>query len=422
MLTYPKYERKCGWIVPGEDPVDSQKLKDQQSCDAVIVGAGYTGLAIARRLSELCPSIDIRVLEADKIGFGSPGRNSGFVLEHAFPGMSQNAAGVLYKQYCKTHEEISRLSSLSEIAEATSHVFKGAATPRGLKSLKGLAEHLEQSGQPYEMLSEKQVGDISGSSYYLGGIMLPGSRLVNPYVLIRELARNLPSNIRLHSDSPAVSIEQHGSRWQVNTREGGLTTPRVYLANNAFAKHLGYGKSRSVTIYTYAGVTAPLDKAELAWVTAKGQWGVLPANRLGSTLRTTDDGRLLIRSMYGYEQEGGDEVGEILQQSLARRFPDLTGARTLDHWWGGTTSLTTNGAPLWGELKRGLYASIGCNGVGILKGWMLGRELAQLSCGRPTLDVPGLFGKPGWMPPEPARRMGFLAVSGIEKLLAGREI
>ena len=207
----------------------------------------------------------------------------------------------------------------------------------------------------------------------------------------------------------------------MTTPEGVLQAPKVFLANNAFAKNLGYGQGHSVTIYTYAAITEPLAPKERQQVMGEGQWGLLPAHRLGSTLRTTDDGRLLIRGMYGYEKEGGREVEQILQRSLQKRFPDLESAQSLARWWGGTTALTSNGAPLWGELKSGLYASIGCNGVGIIKGWMLGQELAQLACNQSTLDIHGLFGKPGWIPPEPLRQLGFLAVSELEKNMAGNE-
>lgn len=419
MLTYPRYRRNCGWEVDESAPLNCSRLVNKNDCDSIIIGGGYTGLAIAKRLAELRPGDDIRVLDADTIGAGSSGRNSGFVLEHDFSKRSQTAASELYRHYRNTHDEMAAQVSLPDMA---SEVFKAAATPRGVDSLRKLANHLAASNQPFEILDANRVKEITGSDYYLSGVKLPGSRLLNPYTLVRALARTLPSNVQLHIESPALSIEYQGQRWKVNTPEGILVAPRVYLANNAFAKTLGVGTSYSVTIYTYAGFTAPLGEDELAQVTSLGQWGLLPANRLGSTLRTTDDGRLLIRSMYGYEHEGGDEVGRLLQRRLASRFPDLTGAQELEHWWGGTTSLTTNSAPLWGQLKPGLYASIGCNGVGILKGWMLGRELAQLSCGQTSLDIPGFFGKPGWMPPEPLRRLGFMAVSGLEKQRAGDEI
>lgn len=46
----------------------------------VVIGAGYTGLAAARRLAELQPQEPILVLDASSAGEGSAGRNSGFLI------------------------------------------------------------------------------------------------------------------------------------------------------------------------------------------------------------------------------------------------------------------------------------------------------------------------------------------------------
>ncbi len=419
--TYPIYKRHCGWACSDNIKINSSRLQNLQSCDAIIVGAGYTGLAIAQRLAELCPQDDIRVIDAEQIGMGSAGRNSGFLLENAFAAKDSISAQVLYQHYRKNHREIVQRAKLPALDSGSSKIFKGAATERGINGLKSLAKHLEDSGQPFEWFQQDDLESITGSSYYRSGILLPENRLLNPYSLVRLLAHQLPSNVTLHEQCPALSVEEHQSKWQVSTPNGVLQAPKVYLANNAFAKHLGYGQGHSVTIYTYAGITEPLDSRERQSVMAKGQWGLLPAHRLGSTFRTTDDGRLLVRGMYGYEKEGDQKVEAILQHSLQKRFPNIKTAQSLSDWWGGTTALTSNGAPLWGELKPGLYASIGCNGVGIVKGWMLGQELALLSCKKSTLNIPELFGKPSWMPPEPFRQLGFLAVSEIEKSMAGTE-
>jgi choline dehydrogenase-like flavoprotein len=45
----------------------------------VVVGAGVSGLACARRLAERHPDQDILLLEARLVGQGASGRNSGFV-------------------------------------------------------------------------------------------------------------------------------------------------------------------------------------------------------------------------------------------------------------------------------------------------------------------------------------------------------
>jgi glycine/D-amino acid oxidase-like deaminating enzyme len=417
---YPTYLRRCGWTTDSDASMYCKPLQGEQYYDAIVIGAGYTGLAIARRLVEQRPDYAVAVLEADSVGAGSPGRNSGFVLETVLSAPSKAKAEKIYPLYQQAHQQLMLHSRLpTEAKRAT--IFKAAATLRGEKALKQLSHFLQSTGQSWRKLDAERLKQITGSDYYRSGISLPGNRLVNPARLVSNIARHLPDSVTIYEKSPALELEQHQGNWKVRTSAGALSAPQVFLANNAFAKGLGVGQSRSMTIFTYAGITAPLSTEERIKISSQGQWGVLPAHRLGTTFRSTEDGRLLVRGMYGYEQEGGSEVKDILQQSLRKRFPGLGGTQQLEQWWGGTTSLTANGAPLWGELKPGLFSSVGCNGVGIVKGWLLGGALADLSLGHKALDVPTLFGRPSWMPPEPLRQLGFMAVSSLEKQLAGGE-
>ena len=57
------------------------ELKQSQTADIVIVGAGFAGLSAARRLQELNPNSRIVVLEARNIAEGPAGRNSGFMID-----------------------------------------------------------------------------------------------------------------------------------------------------------------------------------------------------------------------------------------------------------------------------------------------------------------------------------------------------
>lgn len=422
ILTYPSYRHPCGWESPPVAQMGGLKYQGNCSCDAIVVGAGYTGLAIARRLGELYPGGDIRVLDAERIGAGSPGRNSGFMLETVFTASETTKAGKLNRLYRQAHQDMLAQSGLLNLeTEATERVFKAAATSRGEKGLHKLGRFLQNSGQPWKYMASSELRDLTGSDYYRCGISLPGNRLVNPLQLIQALASQLAQNVTVHENSPVLAVTRNERGWCAQTPEGRLTAPKLFLANNAFAKRLGYGHSHAITIYTYAGLTPILDEHEQDVVTSHGHWGLLPAHRLGTTFRTTPDGRLLVRGMYGYEREDESKPAEILIRSLRKRFPSLDGTKRLEKWWGGTTSLTSNGAPLWGELKSGLFISAGCNGTGIVKGWLLGTALANFASSIKHVDIPALMGTPSWMPPEPLRQLGFTIVSSIERKIASNE-
>lgn len=418
--TYPSYLRACDWprtVIKTCAPVS---LQGEQTCDAVIIGAGFTGISIARRLYDLNPNLNICIVEAETVGVGSSGRNSGFVLEHALGSVAAEKAAQIHKLYQDAHQDMMQFSGLDSL-QKESHIFKAAATARGEKSLKGLASFLQKSGQAFEYLDASDLQQITGSSYYRSGLNMPHNRLVNPVDLITSLALQLPEAVSLYENSPVLSLEKFSNFWKVQTPDGSLKAPKVFLANNAFVKELGFKKAQSITIFTYAGITPVLNDNERAQTSSMGQWGLLPAHRLGTTFRTTDDGRLLVRGMYGYEKEGDAKNEDILLKSLEKRFPDMESARQLEKWWGGTTSLTANGAPIWGEIKAGLFCSSGCNGVGIVKGWLLGAALADQSFDKNKIPVSKLFGTPTWMPPEPFRKLGFLVASTIEKQMAGEE-
>ncbi|BBI54245.1 hypothetical protein HORIV_66660 [Vreelandella olivaria] len=66
-------------------------------------------------------------------------------------------------------------------------------------------------------------------------------------------------------------------------------------------------------------------------------------------MRTTADGRLMIRSRYSYEREADNaRIEAELKASLEARYPELAPVH-FDKVWGGTTGLTYNGAPPLGR-------------------------------------------------------------------------
>jgi glycine/D-amino acid oxidase-like deaminating enzyme len=77
----PHDDRTNGWsaILPPRRPHAS--LRQQLDADWLIIGAGYAGLAAARRLAHNRPDDRIVVLEAGEAGDNASGRNSGFAID-----------------------------------------------------------------------------------------------------------------------------------------------------------------------------------------------------------------------------------------------------------------------------------------------------------------------------------------------------
>ena len=56
-------------------------LEHDETVECVVIGAGFTGLALARRLAELRPETRVALVEAGEIGAGASGRTSGILAE-----------------------------------------------------------------------------------------------------------------------------------------------------------------------------------------------------------------------------------------------------------------------------------------------------------------------------------------------------
>ena len=70
-----------GWNELLPPPHPPKILEKNILADWVIVGAGWAGLAAARRLTKLVNGEKIVLLEASRIGEGPAGRNSGFMID-----------------------------------------------------------------------------------------------------------------------------------------------------------------------------------------------------------------------------------------------------------------------------------------------------------------------------------------------------
>ncbi|MEM7270735.1 MAG: FAD-dependent oxidoreductase, partial [Pseudomonadota bacterium] len=71
----------AGWneILPAAPPPN--QLAGDETADWLVIGAGFAGLAAARRLAQNNPGDRVVVLDAVRIGEGPVGRNSGFMID-----------------------------------------------------------------------------------------------------------------------------------------------------------------------------------------------------------------------------------------------------------------------------------------------------------------------------------------------------
>lgn len=426
----PAYKARSGWNALLPQRVVRERAPRDRRFRTVVIGAGYTGLAAARRLAELVPGEEVLLIDASSIGEGAAGRNSGYLLIN--PGEpSANAAGFTedwaVRQIALVQAGLDWLRELVETYSIDCNWEEGvpaitaAATSFGEKSIRATRSRYHSWSIASREYGHDELRRRLGTGYYRYGIQSLTRALVQPAALHRGLADSLPASVTLLEDT-VVQAFSDGAPFRLRTSRGEFVADRVFVTNNLHARALGIVRNRMIGIYTYGAFTPQLDGAQLNLLGEAPQWGALPAHRMGTTMRKTM-GRLLIRSGDSYESElDPDRVRAMLTRLYRNRFPAMP-THEFEHVWGGLTAVTHNGAFAFGQVKPGLFASVGCGGAGVTRGTIHGKLLAEMACGSQSSLLSDRLAQnaPNWLPPEPFRRMGAMAQIAWEQWLAGAE-
>lgn len=409
-----------GWIkvLPPREP--TPVLVRDVVADWLVIGAGYAGLAAARRLAELRPEDSIVLLDALEVGHGAAGRNSGFAIDvphNVGSSMEELAQAEHYKLLLQAG--IQQLETLVErhgidCQWTRRGKYHCAVSPKLADEVLGHHEReLAAQGLSYERLDRAQLQKRLGTSYFHSGIYTPGDGLLNPAALVRGLADSLPANVRLYERTPVVELED-GAQVIAKTPTGSVRARQVIYANNAFMPKFGHYAGKMFAIASFGTLTAPLNEAQRARIGNVQDWGLTPVNALvGATMRYTQDHRILIRQHFHYAPNYAiadgvrQRVRKIHREVFDARFPELKDAQ-MEHFWAGSINITRNGAPAWGRLSANSYATGGCNGVGVVKQTTAGTLIAELAVGNdhPLLSSMHALGAPSAMPPRPFLDVG----------------
>jgi glycine/D-amino acid oxidase-like deaminating enzyme len=418
----PQDDASCGWYAALPAAPASKLLQGRQQADFAVIGAGFAGLAAARRLAENMPDKRILLIDAQRVGYGASGRNSGFVidlphkfaLEHPDPTHKQRLLGL-------NRAAIAQLQGLIDkhrIDCQWSHAgkYQGAVGARGLAYLEHFERLLSDLGEPFHWIDSDQLARVTGSSHYSRAIYTPGCYLMQPAALVTGLGRSLPANVELLEESPIRRLERNGNGWILHGDHGQAAATTVLLGTSIFTREFGYLQNRLLPVMTFASWTRPLTDDELTLYGGELDWGLTPADHAGTTVRMTQDRRLIIRNTYKHVPRYGADTSDALRQrvqdthrgAFLARFPQLAQV-PFTHTWGGVYAISRNFTNFFGALDTGIYAAACDNGVGAAWGTISGTLLADLATGgdsRLLRDIQAVTGMPSRNPPEPFLGLG----------------
>ncbi|MFG5861988.1 NAD(P)/FAD-dependent oxidoreductase [Metapseudomonas sp. CR1201] len=423
IVNLPHDDRSCGWYAALPEPRPCKRLHGVQKADHVVIGAGFAGLAAARRLAEHLPQSRILLVDAQRVGYGASGRNSGFVidlphkfaLEHPDPQHKQRLLGLNRAAIDQLQTLIGRHGIDCQWSHAGK--YQGAVGERGLAYLEHFEKLMADLGEPYRVVERNELAGVLGTGYYSRAIFTPGCYLMQPAALVRGLGESLPENVEVLEESPIQRLEKDaGGGWVLHGTDGSIRTSKVLLGTSIFTQEFGFLRNRLLPVMTFASWTRPLTDAEMSAVGIQADWGLTPADHAGTTVRMTQDRRLIIRNTYKHVPHYGRSVDEGTRakirkdhrKSFLARYPQLAQV-PFTHTWGGAYAISRNFTNYFGQLDDGVFATACDNGVGAAWGTISGTLLADRVVGAESSllrDIQAVTGMPSLNPPEPFLGLG----------------
>lgn len=384
-----------------------------------VVGAGFTGLAAARRLAELHPEQQVVLLDARQVGQGASGRNSGYaVAVSQFGGPFDPDQAAEYQRINRIN--MAGLDVLRRLIDGygincqwrEAGIYHAAVDKAAVAECADFIGYLQRLNLPHTPLSQADIQERLGTAMYQTGVHVPLGALLQPAALVRGLAANLPQNVTLYEGSPVLDLSK-GAPLTLTTPQGQLIADKVILATNYEAPKLGY-LNRAVVGSTLAGsFTRVLTDVERTSLGSLTNWGLLSLHGGGASVRLTTDGRISLRNTAEYR--GGALLSEpelaerqkIHRAAFEARFPQLRDV-PFEFAWSGVEGISGNFTNFFGQQRDGIYLAGGYNGSGVSKGTAFGHALAEYASGKDTELVRDcLASKPAqWLPPRPLLDVG----------------
>ncbi|WP_422050844.1 NAD(P)/FAD-dependent oxidoreductase [Shimia sp.] len=437
----PVHRGPAGWNTILGPQAAPEQLTHDTTADFVVIGAGFAGMAAARRLVELTPDSRIVVLDAGRVAEGASGRNSGFMIDlpHELTSEDYAGAGDDKKMIALNREAIKFLGKAVERYQIDLNYFdpagkvNGAASDAALRHNATYAEHLRLLGENCELLDAKQMQELTGSPHYLGGLFTPGTVMLQPAGLIRGMAEGLTRDgVALFENSPATEIRRNGAGWHVKTTKATISTANVILTVNGHLESFGVERGKLMQLFLFATMTPELDANTTKTLGGQSRWGITPSDPMGTTMRRIDAGQggnrivtrtcAVVRPNMQTRESDLKRANAVMQRKFDQRFPQLAGMK-MEHSWAGHLCLSLNGVSVAREIDTGVYSGCVQNGLGTARGTLTGITAAELAAGTSS-NISDHFTaecRPKQLLPEPIFSIGANAVLRYRELKASSD-
>jgi gamma-glutamylputrescine oxidase len=358
------------------------RLSVDLDVDVCVIGGGLAGLTAAREMARAGWSVVL--LEAQRIGSGASGRNTGFVL----PGFAADAESLVERI------GFERTKSLWDLAQAGLDYVRGAITDEaaaGIDPQDGwlyvsrrdngdeivrYVRLLGDLGCEIEGWPTERVRAVLRSERYFHAIHYLRAIAIHPLNYAWALAAAAERDgARIFEGTPALSIDPAGVRKRIVTPSARLRANHVVLCGNVQIRGLIPEIAATlVPITTYLITTAPLGPRLGEVIGYRG--AVSDGEYADNHYRIVGGDRLLLSGRSTTWARNPRRYARALAGDIKNTFPQL-GDVAVDYVWAGTLGNTVHRMPQIGELGPGVWLASGFGGHGLNTTAMAGNLIAR---------------------------------------------
>ncbi|MCB1480127.1 MAG: FAD-binding oxidoreductase [Rhodobiaceae bacterium] len=370
-------------------------LEGGTTADAVIIGAGYTGLSAALELATR-HGMDVVVLDAARPGWGASGRNGGFCC---FGGTKYGADDLIATFGADGARDVVRAQveaidtvdrRIDELSLDVDRHGKGEVLfvhrekfVAGIREeAKTLREALGVDAQYWENERCREAG-LPGDLWH-GGLYLPHGFGLHPMKYVRGLADAAhKAGVRIHGDSEVRDARETADGVVVSTPGGQVKARTVLYATNGYlAENLPeWFAGRYMPVLSNILVTRPLTSGERRAHGWTGDMICADTRALLHYFRVLPDGRMMFGGRGGTATDPASlaAMQKRLRHAFDRMFPAWANVETT-HFWSGFVCLSSDRTAFIGRVPgtERSFASLAYWGGGVSMGSWMGERAGEM--------------------------------------------
>ncbi|MCC0041593.1 MAG: FAD-binding oxidoreductase [Rhodobiaceae bacterium] len=360
-----------------------------ETCDVLIVGAGYTGLSAAIVCADA--GARVTVVDAGAPGQGASSRNGGMFGAHprlAFETVQKHfgievARGI----YAEASQAYAFTRGLIE-REAIDCDFTAcgriqmAWTPGHFAAQKRLVANIKAVADfNMEIVDRDALASEIRTDRYYGAILFPEHGGLQPRKFHDGLLKAvLARGVTVVRDCPVEELARSGADFVARTPAGDVRAQRAIMATNGYTRG-GHGwlRRRVFPLPSYLIATEPLDAERIAAL-APGRRMMVETRARHSYFRVSPEGsRIVFGGRAAITQISPQRAAARLHETMCGIWPSLRDVR-LTHCWSGNTGFSFNHMPHVGS-HDGVFHAIGFSGSGVVMAPYLGMKVAYQMLG-----------------------------------------